>query len=160
MAAFHVGTIRPGTIGTAVQKVINFAAGKTFGVDEVQAAVHQYVDFFKDYQVSLVGSLDEAQECYKSDDELDFGDKAELDLQHNLQQVSEADVIEDENEDLGHVDHIPNTVKYSTNSLKNHFMFINITNVIQETVQFVTMSSFHSLYFFSLKEKRKLKKED
>lgn len=149
MATSHVGTIQTGSIRTAVQKVIDFAAGKTFGVNEVQAAVHQYVDFFKDYQVSLVGSLDEAQECYKTDDEADFGgDKAELDLQHNLQQASEVDIIEDENEDLGHVDHIPNTVKYSTNSLKNHFMFINITNVIQETVQFVTTNLFHSIYFF------------
>ena len=156
MAASHVGTIHPGSYDTAVQKVINFAEGRTFGVEEVQTAVNQYVDFFKDYQVSLVGSLDEAQECYKTDDEADFGDKEELDLLHNLQHASQVDVIEDENEDLGHVDHIPNTVKYSTNSLKNHFMFINITNVIQETVQFVTMSSFHSIYFFLLKRKKKL----
>ena len=132
MAASHVGIIKPGSLDTAVAKVINFVDGRAFGVDEVQSAIAQYVNFFKNYQVSLVGLLDEPQQCYESDDDADFDDKEELDLLYNLQHASPADVIQSDNQGLCHVAHIPNTVKYTSNLLKNYFMFLSITNVRQE----------------------------
>ena len=90
MAASHVGTINPGSFDTAVAKVIDFVEGRAFGVDKVQTAMKQYVNFFKDYQVSLVGSLDEPQQCYESesDDDVVGGDKEEIDLLYNLQHAS------------------------------------------------------------------------
>ena len=114
-------------------------------MDAVQSAIAPYVNFFRDYQVSLVGLLDEPQQCYESDDDAvfdtskplpdiapSFDDKEELDLLYNLQHASPADVIQSDNQGLCHVEHIPNTVKYSANLLKNYFMFLSITNVRQE----------------------------
>ena len=132
MAVSHVGTINPSSFDNAVDKVINFVDGKAFGADKVQTAMKQYVNFFKDYQLSLVGSLDEPQLCYESDDDADFDDKDEMDLLYNLQHASSGDVIQSDNQGLCHVDHIPNTVKYSANLLQNYFMFLVITNVRQE----------------------------
>ena len=139
MAASHVGTINQRTFDTAVDKVINFVEGRASGLEKVQTAMKQYVNFFNAYQISLVGSLDEPQQCYESDDEADFDDKEELDHLYNLQhgfcqvqQSSPVDVIQSDNQGLCHVAHIPNTVKYSANLLKNYFMFLSITNVRQE----------------------------
>ena len=150
MAASHVGTINPGSFDTAVAKVIDFVEGRAFGVDKVQTAMKQYVNFFKDYQVSLVGSLDEPQQCYESDDDADFDDKEEMDLLYNLQHASPGDVIQSDNQGLCHVDHIPNTVKYSANLLQNYFMFLSITNVRKETVRFVIEGWFHSCLYLNI----------
>ena len=132
MAASHVGIINQRTFDTAVDKVIHFVEGKAFGLEKVQTAMQQYVNFFNTYQISLVGSLDEPQQCYESDDDADFDDKEEMDLLYNLHHTSPADVIQSDNQGLCHVEHIPNTVKYSANLLKNYFMFLSITNVRQE----------------------------
>ena len=107
-------------------------------------AIAPYVNFFRTYQVSLVGLLDEPQQCYESDDDADFDDKEELDLLYNLQHASPGDVIHTDNPGLCNVDHIPNTVKYSANLLQNHFMFLSITNVMKGTVRFVILDWFHS----------------
>ena len=132
MAASHVGLIDPSSFDTAVDKVIKFADGRVFGVEKVQTAMKQYVNFFNTYQISLVGSLDEPQQCYESDDDADFDDKEEMDLLYNLHHTSPADVIQSDNQGLCYVDHIPNTVKYSENLLQNYFMFLAITNVRKE----------------------------
>ena len=132
MAASHVGIINERTFDTAVDKVINFVEGKAFGLEKVQTAMQQYVNFFNTYQISLVGSLDEPQQCYESDDDADFDDKEEMDLIYHLHHTPPPDVIQSDNPGLCHVEHIPNTVKYSANLLKNYFMFLSITNVRQE----------------------------
>ena len=132
MAASHVGIINQRTFDTAVDKVINFVEGKAFGLEKVQTAMQQYTNFFNTYQISLVGSLDEPQQCYESDDDADFDDKEEMDLIYHLHHTPPPDVIQSEHSGLCHVEHIPNTVKYSANLLKNYFMFLSITNVRQE----------------------------
>ena len=76
MAAFHVGIIK--SLDSAVTKVIDFVDGRAFGVDKVKAAIARYANFFKNYQVSLVGLLDEPQEFYESDDDADFDDNSVL----------------------------------------------------------------------------------
>ena len=154
MATSHVGTINPNSFDTAVTTVIDFVEGKAFKVEQVQTAITPHVNFFKNYQVSLVGSLDKPQQCYESesDDDVVCGDKEEIHLLYNLQHASSGDVIESDNQGLGHVDHIPNTMKYSENLLHNYFTFLTITNVWKETVRFVLEGWFHSgLYLnFSL----------
>ena len=132
MAASHVGTINQRTFDTAVDKVINFVEGRAFGLEKVQTAMKQYVNFFNTYQISLVGSLDEPQQCYESDDDADFDDHEEIALLYNLHHTPPPDVIQSDNQGLCHVAHIPNTVKYTSNLLKNYFMFLSITNVRQE----------------------------
>ena len=132
MAIFHVGLINQGTFDIAVDKVIKFVEGKAFGLEKVQTAMQQYENFFNTYQISLVGSLDEPQQCYESDDDADFDDKEEMDLLYTLHHTPPPDVIQSDNQGLCHVEHIPNTVKYAANLLKNYFMFLAITNVRQE----------------------------
>ena len=131
MAVFHVGFIQPKSLDSAVTKVIDFAAGRAFGVDKVKSAVARYTNFFQNYQVSLVGLLDEPQGCYESEDEADFGDKEELDILYNLHQDSPGPANHHDNTGPCNVDHIPNTVKYSANLLQNHFMFLTVHNVFK-----------------------------
>ena len=146
MAASHVGFIRQDTLNPAVTKIIDFVAGKAFGVDKVKKAVSRYANFFQNYQIALVGSLEEPQKCYESDDDADIDDKDEMDLLYNLHEGSPGTAIHEDIPVSCNVDHIPNTVKYTANLLQNHFMFLTITNVMKGTVRFVILFHFTLVY--------------
>ena len=149
MAVSHVGFIRQDSLNSAVTQVIDFVRDRAFGVEEVKKAVKRYDNFFQKYQIALVGSLNEPQECYETDDDADIDDKDEMNELYNLHETSPGAAIHEETPVSCNVDHIPNTVKYSANLLKNHFMFLTITNVMKETVRFVIL--FHLTFVYMKK---------
>ena len=118
-----IGKISGQNLTAAVDHIIRFTKPKKTP-DDVSKAVSPSSQFFNEYQLSLVGALNDTTELPQSE----ASDAESVDAPSTCQGDSSEEDDEEGMPNFQSAQQVPNTMLYDEDLLTNHFMFVQIPN--------------------------------